>query len=388
MSARTKNTILGIIATVLVLLVVYITVVPRKDSSGKVRVASLLILTGEYQSYGEQFRDGATLAARQQTGIELVFYDTQGEKGKAVDLVKTLHDRDGIMYLADIMGTPLVRESSEAFKERKMLVVSGVNTGPDLPRKGGGFFFRIIPSDAVAAQQLVRWALEMNLRRAAVVYDTDEWGSGLRGEIEAGFPSAGGTILGTADCSKGFQLFSPLVARIKAMNPDVVFLVVYPREAGLFLKEAARQGLSARYMGTDNFTGDELKQQAGGSLKDVLFVVPGDEVRPPEYETFAQLFQRTYGKEPGLFSVMGYDVVNIVADVTSRFKRDTLAAARYLRSTTYRGASGTIMFTESGDRRVLQDYRRMVYRRRAPGSFEAVPFTGDGAPNGVSGRNE
>jgi branched-chain amino acid transport system substrate-binding protein len=378
-SGRTRNTILGVVATLLVLIVVYVTVVPRKDRSGKVRVASLLILTGEYQSYGEQFRDGASLAARQHSNIELVFYDTQGEKQKAVELVKTLHDRDGIMYLADIMGTAMARESSEAFNERKMLVVSGVNTGPDLARRGGGFFFRIIPSDAVAAQQVVQWALEMNLRRAAVVYDTDEWGSGLRAEIEAKFPAGGGTLLGTVDCSKGFQLFSPLVARIKALNPEVVFLVVYPREAGLFLKEAARQGLSATFMGTDNFTGDELKQNAGAALQGALFVVPGEETRSKEYEAFAGLFHKSYGKEPALFSLMGYDVVNIVADVAARFKLDTAAAARYLRSATYRGASGTITFTEGGDRRVQQNYRRMVYRQGASGAFDAVPYSGAAA---------
>lgn len=379
---RRRSIVVGLALVVVSILAAYLYYRESSSSTQKATIGSILILSGDFQSYGEQFRDGVALAEQvveadgEGPEIDVLIFDSQGLKRRAIELVETLNERYHVSYIADIMGTGLALEAAPTFNERQMLVLSGVNTGPELTSKGGSYFFRLIPSDGVASVQLAEWATELGYKEAAVVHDTDEWAMGLMAELKRAFGNKGGRVISEVECPKGFELFGPLVSRVKAGSPEVVFLLLYPREAGLFLKEGARQGLGSAFMGTDNFTGQEVVEHAGDAAEGVLFVLPGEGPKETNevYDRFRQEFRQKYGeeREPELFSITGYDVLMILADLQERFGTDTTAAAEFLSGATYRGASGEVQFDENGDLKVGQ-YRRMIFKnidgRISPSSF-------------------
>lgn len=382
MNSRTR---LGLIVASLVIVaaLVYVTTTKRRTPQAPetaLRIGSILILSGEYASYGEQFRDGASFGverANEQTTarrVEIRFVDSGGVKEKARELVRTMHDRDGIRYLADIMGSPLTLDAAPEFNRLRMLTVSGTSTAPDLSWQGGKFFFRVIPSDGVASEQAAAWALSRGWKRAVILHDTDDWGAGLTAALTRTYTRSGGTIAASIECPKGFQLFPSLVAQVAAAKPDVIFLFVYPREAGLFVKEARTARVSTPIMGTDNFTGEEMRDLAGTSLEGVMYVVPGGTQRGPAYADLLSRYRARTKRndDPPLFVVTGYDVATILADVARRFGEDTTAAAEYLRSHTFSGASGDIAFTPTGDV-VVRGYQRLVVSRGPDGSLAPQP---------------
>jgi branched-chain amino acid transport system substrate-binding protein len=194
--------------------------------------------------------------------------------------------------------------------------MSGVDTGPDLTATLTPAFFRIIPSDTVAAKQLALWAQARRETKGAIVFLNDTWGSALKKELERSYAAAGGTIVATQEVGQGQDVFRPVVAALAQKSPQVVFLFVHPREAALLIAEARRQALSASFIGTDNLTGAEFASLGGAAVEGAGYVVPGGPTSTPARQNLLARYQAKFGagKEPPLFTVMGYDAMR---DTTS-----------------------------------------------------------------------
>lgn len=370
MSPNRKTVAFLAILVVVISVVLFITLRQRTNTGSPIRLGSVLILTGDFKSYGEQFRDGAKLAVdeinRANAGtpqLEISFYDSEGNKDLAVEKLKTIKERDGTNFVVEVMGSGLALNALPFITENKMLVLSGVNTTPDLSTKGSPYFFRIIPSDGIASEQLARWAIDAGYKKAAIVYATDTWGTGLKGVLENTYKSLGGTLVFVKDSEQKQTIFQPIVTELKEKSPDVVFLVMYPTEAGLLLKEAQKQGLRTKFMGTDNFTGAELAQIGGAAVDGVMFVQPiSEKSQSPAVQKFRDAYTKTYGgdKEPSLFTIMGYDCVQLMVKTIKEADGDVERAKDILAAAEYDGVSGRIAFDQNHDVKV-KDYVRRIY---------------------------
>jgi branched-chain amino acid transport system substrate-binding protein len=365
-----KRTSVYIVIAVLLIGLALAVTIRRNRPANTIRLGSILVLSGDYKSLGEQVRDGQSLAvdeinSKAGTGnrVEVEFYDSQGEKAIALEKLKTL-DRDGVKFIAEIFGSPSASHSMSFVSQQNMLFVSGVDTGASLTENGGKHFFRIIPSDRLACQQISNKAMSMGYNTAAVVYINDEWGNGLRGEFEREYQQAGGQISASIETGKGQDLFQPVVSTIKSKAPKLVLLFIYPREAALLVKEARRQHLDAAFIGTDNLTGAEVTDVAGDAAIGVMYVVP----RPPEESEASKHFKQLYaqkfgpGKEPPIFAVLGYDVVHLLAKAAADANGDISKATSILEAMRMDGASGRISFDKNHEL-VVADYQLKVYKK-------------------------
>lgn len=370
MSSKRRAVIFAGVLVTAIGLILAITLYRKDNPSSTIKLGSVLILTGEYKSYGEQFRDGAQLAVdeinqseRNQSPVQIIFYDSEGNKDLAEEKLKTLKERDNVHFVTEVMGTDQALNSIDYITKNKMLLVSGVNTGPELTTQGGPYFFRIIPSDGVASQQLARWAIDSGYRKGAIIHATDKWGTGLKQVLEKTYKDFGGELVLVKDSQAGQSIFQPIVTELKGKSPDVVFLVMYPREAGLLLKEARKQAFKTHFMGTDNFTGSELVQVGGDAVDQVMFVVPGaGQNRAESYQKFIDSYKRAYGseKEPPLFTIMGYDCVQLMVQAIKASNGDVDKAREYLSTVKYEGISGPIAFDNNHDV-IVKDYARKIY---------------------------
>lgn len=365
----------------------------RAGSAGVTRIGSVLVLTGDYKSLGEQIRDGQLLAAEElnadrarKTKIEMVFYDSQGEKSLALEKVKMLK-RDGIDFIGEIFGSGPALHCIPFITAQRMLFVSGVDTGPDLTAQGGRNFFRIIPSDTVAAGQLARWAVARGLTRGAIVYLNDTWGAALRSELERVYRAMGGRVVAVQEIAPNQDVFQPVVASLasglalpagdrmvstalRKTSPEqlaagAVFVFIHPREAALLLVEARKQKFNGMFMGTDSLTGAELVGLGGKAILGAGYVVTGAAKEFEQTRRFKQLYERKFGagKQPPLFSVMGYDALRVLVHAIDESGGDVDRAIQLLEKARLQGASGEISFDANHDL-VSRGFDRMIYSDR------------------------
>ena len=345
-------------------------IVPKK-SDYRVRFGSILWLTGKYKSYGDQFRKGAELARDEinkngRKELEIIFEDSEAKKEEALKHLRLFKERDNINFIVEIMGSDLALHSIPYITENKMLLLSGVNTSPSFTKLGGKYFFRIIPSDEEAAKQLVRKAIDIfAVKNAALIFATDTWGIGLRSVLESAFRNKDGEFVLIKGIKVDETIYEPIVSELKKRAPDVTFLLLYPKDAALFLKEAGRQNVDARFMGTDNFTGSEVYEVGGEGVEGVLFILPSqstDDTTNNIYDKFLKLFQNKWGKEkePELFTKNAYDCVHILYNAFIASNGDVEKAIEFLSKLKYTGVSGEVAFDGDNDVKA-RDYELWQY---------------------------
>ena len=182
------------------------------------------------------------------------------------------------------------------------------------------------------------------------------------------FHQAGGEIVSSIETVKNQDVFQPVVARLTTAAPDVTFLFLYARDAGICIKEAARQGIQTAFVGTDNFTGSELPEAAGSAIEGVMYAVPKSGAPTAKAAVLRSMYQRKFGagKEPSLFTVQGYDVIHVLAKAIDATNADVDASIAYLEKLKHDGAGGAIAFNAEHEL-ANTSYQLLVFRRTPTG---------------------
>lgn len=327
------------------------------------------MLSGQYRSFGETAKKGLAIAekdiaSQQGRPLELIIYDHQFDKAVCNEKLEALRAK-GVRYIADIMGSGLCLNAAPRFNSQKTIVLSAVNTAPSLTKEGGRYFFRVIPSDGVAARQIVEWVVSLNKMTAFVVYGKTDWGEQLHSVFDEAFVERGGKVLVEEAVSDDQILFGPLAQRMSEYPDAALFLAVAPNQAGLIVKEARKLGLRNLIFGTDNFTGQEIVTTGSVALDGVRYVAPGgaSDGTNARRARFDELYRAAYGTEvPQIFSVAMFDAVHILYQVAQKAGEDTEKAISLLEPLQYDGASGKISFDSNHDLSVSA-YKRYVFSR-------------------------
>jgi branched-chain amino acid transport system substrate-binding protein len=107
--------------------------------------------------------------------------------------------------------------------------------------------------------------------------------------------------------------FNAQLTRIKAANPDVVYLPEYYNEVALIAKQLRAQGINTPIVGADGWDG--LADNAGDEVLNGFFTnnFTADSTAP-KVINFVKAFQAKYGSLPNSFSALGYDSLYLVKD--------------------------------------------------------------------------
>jgi branched-chain amino acid transport system substrate-binding protein len=192
-------------------------------------------------------------------------------------------------------------------------------TDPALHAAG---FLRVSSSDAVQGELLGGYArTQLGLDRAAIVREDDAFVDAIAQAFADAFGP--GVVLDEPLPCSGASCdpaeLAPLVARIAATNPDIVFLPVatLPLELAQAVT-AALPGVPLATIDADDFLPDAL-----GAAGDGMYVSEReDRFRGALYDAFADRFLAEHGSSPGLFASNGFDAMSLILDAMERVARD------------------------------------------------------------------
>ena len=140
------------------------------------------------------------------------------------------------------------------------------------------------------------------------------------------------------------------MTKIKATNPEVVYIPGYYEEVGLIIKQARELGLDVPVLGGDGYDSPKLLEIANkDSLHDVYYTnhySPMDDAT--EVVEFKAAFLDKYGKEADAFNALGYDLAKFLVDAIERAgEADSEKIKDALASTSdFKGVTGTLSIDE------------------------------------------
>ena len=121
-------------------------------------------------------------------------------------------------------------------------MISPSATNPDITNLGT-FIWRICITDAVQGKGLADYTVNnLGLKNIAIMYDDSDYGRGLADATEAAAKAIGGTVVDKEQYTSGDTDFKPQLTKIKAGNPELIFLSGYYPEGSKIASRPVSSG--------------------------------------------------------------------------------------------------------------------------------------------------
>jgi branched-chain amino acid transport system substrate-binding protein len=288
--------------------------------------------------------------------LELVERDDFGNADSAVRAAGELAESDVVAVVGSVYSSitltvaPIFNGSANP-----VVQISPSSSSPAISQ-AGPYTFRICPSDLAHGGALARFARErLNLSRAAVIYQNDEYGRGMRRAFLEEFTRLGGTILGVDPYLQVDGVPAPYFQRlVEGVQPQFIFVAGMAREGGQAMRIARGLGLDAAFMGGDGLSDlADTDPVAEGTFISVAYLE--DQPSPRNLE-FVQRYHARWPNSAALnkSGAGAYEAIYLLKEIIERAgpnrRRIRDALAEVGNSTpAYDGLTGKIAFDENGD---------------------------------------
>jgi branched-chain amino acid transport system substrate-binding protein len=326
-----------------------------KDSN-TVSIGAVFPLSGSVAFYGNESRDGAQLAIDEINAaggllgkkLALVSEDDEGNAEKSVNAFTKLATRDKVTIVLGSSTSGATQAMTSLAQQAKVILISPSATNIDVTR-AGDFIFRacfIDPFQGVVGADFAYNTL--GSRRAAILYDAGaDYNTGLAESFRTQFRANGGQVAADEAYQSGDVDFNAQVTRIKAANPDVVYLPNYYNDVSLQAKQLRDQGVRCALVGGDGW--DSLIDNAGDEALNGFWSAGfASDTTDPKGVGFVKSFTAKYNRPASQFAALGYDAMMLVVDgIKAAGSFDTTAVKNAMAKLNGSYVTGNIRFDAS-----------------------------------------
>jgi len=293
-----------------------------KQDANTVAIGAVFPLSGPVAFYGNESRDGALLAIEQINAaggllgkkLTLIAEDDEGDGSKALNAFTKLITSNGVKFVIGSSTSGATMAMTSLAQQNKVILNSPSATN-EAVTTAGDYIFRACFIDPFQGVVGADFAFDvLGARRAAVLYDAGaDYNTGLADSFKKQFRAIGGQVVADEAYQTGDVDFNAQVTRIRATNPDVVYLPNYYNDVALQAKQLRAQGVNCALVGGDGW--DSLIDNAGDEVLNGFwssgFAADTDD---PKGVAFVRAYQARFNKPASQFSALGYDTLMLIAD--------------------------------------------------------------------------
>ncbi len=312
----------------------------------------------------KHINDTGGLAAR---NIVLLVRGTQGDPSIAKSALQELIDRGVEVVIAALSDSeveavaPMLREH-----EVTMLLISRdveVNS-PSVDE--GNMIFRVTDSYELQGRAMADLAIRIGAMKAAILAVNDTYGLEISSSLAEHYEALGGQIVYKACYSPVAVNVSSQLNTIKALKPNVVFLVGHSDDAVKILRMAMNMSLTVQWIMPSELANEELFTETGlagyieGSY--VIHVLVNKESQA--YREFEGLYREVYGEEPSDLSAFGYDALMLMSvslAYAGQYNGTAVKYALFQVGKLFNGITGQKAFDENGNAMQAFEVLRVLY---------------------------
>jgi branched-chain amino acid transport system substrate-binding protein len=351
----------GILASAV--LVTVLTGAAFAQSGPAVRLADVAELSGGGATVGTNWRNGIDLAIEEINAkggilgkkLEVTHADSQSNPGVARAQVQKALDNEpyallGPGYSGSVKVTaPLAAEAGLA------QIMGG--EAAELTQSGNKFLFRTSFGQQSSMPKVAKYINDdIKAKSVAIVWVNNDFGKGGRDVISKEFARYGIKVAADLSTEAGQADFAADVSKIKAANPDAVFIYLNEEESARILKELKRQGVTAPLIGETTLVGQKVVELAGEAANGARGHVGLTTDAPVDLvKAFREKFVKKYNYIPDHNGIKGYLAIYMIKAATEKMgKVDAKALAANLHGLTIKAANepGILMdvtFDQNGD---------------------------------------
>lgn len=352
-----KKRKLSVVLAALVLLTAILSGCSNSESSDVIKLGVIGPLTGDYSMYGTAVANAAQLAADEINAaggidgkqVEIIAYDSKGDKTEAVNAYNRLRDQDQIVGLIGGTFSCTTLSIKEIAKSDNMPVLSPTATNGEVTLDAANIFRACYTDPYQGATAAVFAAEELKATKAAVLFNIeDPYSEGLAVAFKEQFASMG-TVTNYEGYTKNDADFRAILTKIAAEDPDVLFLPDYIAKVGVILSQVEELGMDVVAIGGDGWDGIEADYAAvadGHYFANHYAKTDESSV----VQEFISAYEAAFKSSPNALAALAYDSTYIMkAAIEAAGSTDSDAIISALASTDMGGVTGHVTFDPNGD---------------------------------------
>ena len=271
-----------------------------------VRIAAMFVLSGANESLGRDSRDGVEIAVDDMPEIKghpvtLQVEDSEcTPEGGQTAMTKVAADPT-ILGVIGPNCSSAVKAAAPIASQAGLIMFTPSATGPDLtaadrPEDYAGLL-RTAVNDKLQGEVDAAFAYdELGVRKAATIHDGSTYAEQLQAIFADKFRELGGEITAQEAVSDGDVDMRPVLTRIAATAPEMIFYPIFTDEGGYITSQAGEvPGLEdVKLMGADGMFSADFVAAAGPAAEGVY--ISGPYVAGEAYDEFLAKVEAKYSR--------------------------------------------------------------------------------------------
>lgn len=341
----------------------WITVFFLVSCTGKepIRMGFVAQLTGVQAELGVQERNGVQMALEEINAaggvagrpIELIVRDDLGTPEGAQAADRELIEAGVVAIIGHATSAQTIAGLAVTNPARVVMLSPTAST-PELSGLDD-YFFRLIYSLVDRAHALAQHIyLGRQITRIAVIYDADNtaYSKPYADAFAGQYQSLGGKLVAEADFSSKAQPdFTPLVAQLRASNPDGLLIIASDIDTALIAQRIRLMDWPLPLFTSAWAQTETLINNGGQAVEGLeIEIANASNDQSPDYVAFKGRYQARFGQSPSFGATSGYEAAQVVAAALLKTggKADGLAQA-LVGIKDFKGLSDTFSFDRNGD---------------------------------------
>jgi len=328
--------------------------VGQDGRTGEIVIGEYQALTGATAVFGISTRNGIDMAvdAVNNAGgilgkrVRIIVEDDQGIPQESQRVATKLINQDGVIALLGAVSSSQSIAAATVAQAQGIPMMSPSSTNPRVTQVGD-YIFRTCFIDSLQGLVMARFAFDtLKVRNVAILRDgRGDYSSILADNFAESFRKMGGTIVADESYNQRDTDFAAQLTRIKARNPEAVFVPGYYAEVGLIAVQAKALGLTVPLLGGDGWDSPKLLTAGGDALNGSYYSNQYSPDDPsPENQNFIAQYKERYQQTPDVLAALGFDSAKVLFEAIRRANssepskvRDALA-----QTTDFPGVTGRI----------------------------------------------
>lgn len=309
----------------------------KKDSAAanadKYVIGASFELTGNVANYGKSTLSGLKLAVDQVNkaggvnGKQLVVVesDNKSEPAESGNSVTKLITQDKVVAVVGPATSGCVFAATPVVTSNKVPLIAPCATAPAITVDNGQvkeFIFRACFIDPFQGRVMAEFADKtLGVKNVAILHDaSSDYSKGLAEVFEKTLNEKGGKVVAKeAFLSKDID-FKAALTKIKAANPEAIYIPGYYEEVAKIIKQTREIGLNVPLIGCDGWDSPKLVEIAGPEALNNTYFSSAFSVQDQteSVQKFIADYKAMYQKEPDIFCMQGYNAGLVLADALKR----------------------------------------------------------------------
>jgi len=343
-----------------------------------------LPLTGQQAKFGEMMKRSYQMAAEEinaKGGIKkqkllLSFEDSGAKPETARAIVEKLIDSKKQPIIVGEYTSSCAKAVAAVAEERKTPYLIVASADDAITRQNYKYVFRQNAVNAHYADGVIDFLKQVvKPKTIAILYESSNFGTSGADAMVKDAEKLGIKVLLKEKYESGSIDFKPILSKVKAAKPDVLFMVSYVMDASLLMKQIKELRIDVKLFagGAAGFSIPEFPANAKDAADYVISATLWTpQLKYPGAREYSEKYKAKYKDYPSYHGASAYSAIYVLKDTLERAKDYTPEKIRdALKATNLKTAFGPIKF-EDKEGYQNQNFNDTLVTQVQKGEFETV----------------